>query len=306
MGSGPPGVALPRLPAVVLAGLCMAGATLCSSLVNAFLRHLSQEVHPFEVAFLRMFLGLVFLLPILIRTGPAALRTKRHGLFLLRGAITAVMTAGWTYALFLIPIDKATALSFTMPLWITLGAAIFLGEAVGWVRWAAVAAGFAGSLVILRPGLAAYEAALVLPLMVAAASAVVMLIIKVLARTEAAHTVVLYMGLYTTPFLLLFAIPVWVTPGPGFLFWTFVAGSLGSLGHLLYTRAMALADASVAAPFDFLRLPYAAVIGMIWFGELMDGWSWVGAGVIVAAAAFSARREAAAANTRRAASTGSG
>ncbi len=274
-----------------MAALCMAGATFTSSLINAFLRYLSQEVPPVEVAFFRMFFGVLFMLPVVFRMGLGVFKTNRHGLFLLRGVITAVMTVGWTIALSRMSIDKATALSFTLPLWMTVGAAVLLGEGVGWRRWAAVCAGFAGSLIILRPGFAAFEPVAALPLIVAAFAAAVMLIVKVLSRTESPQTVVLYMGIYSTPFLFVMALPVWVRPSSDFLFWTFIIGALGAIGHLLYTRTMALVDASVAASYDFMRLPSAALIGFVWFGELMDLWGWIGAGVILSAAAYTAHRE---------------
>ena len=119
-----------------------------------------------------------------------------------------------------------------------------------------------------------------------------LLIVKALARTDPPHTIVLYMGLYSAPFALVMALPVWVTPAPGFLLATFLLGAMGSCAHLLLARALTLADASFVAPHDFLRLPLGAMIGWIWFSELMDGWSWVGAGMILLAAAFVARREA--------------
>ncbi len=281
-----------RVPPPVQAALAMALATLCAAIVNGFMRHWSQEFHPFQVAFLRMLFGLVFVAPVLLYTGLAPLRSQRHGLLVLRGLATAALTAGWVFSLQLLPIDKATALNFTVPIWATLGAALFLGERVGPRRWAAVAIGVLGSLIILRPGFAAYEPASIVPLLVAAIMGSVMLMVRALSRTESPTTIMLYMYLYATPFLLPAALWVWQAPSTAFLIGALAMAATGTVGMTLYTIAFSRADASVVAPLDFLRLPYGAMVGLIWFGELMDLWSWIGAGVIFTAGAYIAHREA--------------
>ena len=285
---------LHRVPPPVQAALGMALATLCAAIVNGFMRHWSQEFHPFQVAFLRMLFGLVFVAPVLLCTGLSPLRTGRHGLLVLRGLATAALTAGWVFSLKLLPIDKATALNFTVPIWATLGAALFLGERVAPRRWAAVGIGVLGSLIILRPGFAAYEPASTVPLLVAAVMGSVMLMVRALSRTESPTTIMLYMYLYATPFLLPTALWVWQTPSTAFLIGALVMAATGTVGMTLYTIAFSRADASVVAPLDFLRLPYGAIVGLIWFGELMDLWSWIGAGVILIAGASITHREAAA------------
>jgi drug/metabolite transporter (DMT)-like permease len=289
-----PAALLARVPPPMQAAMAMAMATLCAAIVNGFMRHWSQEFHPFQVAFLRMLFGLVFVAPVLFYTGLGALRTRRHGLLLARGLATAALTAGWVFALQLLPIDKATALNFTVPIWATIGAALFLGERVGPRRWAAVAIGVIGSLIILRPGLSAYEPASVIPLLVAGVMGSVMLMVRALSRTESPATIMLYMYLYATPFLLLPAVFFWQPPSAAFLVGALAMAATGTVGMTLYTLAFGRADASVVAPLDFLRLPYGAMVGLIWFGELMDLWSWIGAAVIFIAGAYIAHREAAA------------
>ncbi|MEX2644408.1 MAG: DMT family transporter [Acetobacterales bacterium] len=289
-----PGDIVGRLPRPVQAALAMTVATLCASVVNGFMRSWSQEFHPFQVAFFRLLFGLVFVMPMLLHAGRTALRTQRHGLLLLRGCLTAALTAGWVVSLQFLPVDKATALNFTVPIWATIGAALFLHETVGPRRWAAVAVGALGSLVILRPGLTDYEPASIVPLLVAGLMAAVMLIVRSLGRTESPVTIMIYMYLYAPPFLLLPALWVWQAPSAGFLLATLAMAGIGTVGMTMYTLAFGRADASVVAPFDFLRLPFGAMVGLIWFGELMDFWSWIGAGVILVSSAYIAQREASA------------
>ncbi|MBI4185411.1 MAG: DMT family transporter [Proteobacteria bacterium] len=262
----------------------MAGSAVLAATVNGIFRLWGQEVHPFVVAFLYNLSMLVFMLPVTARRGLAALKTTRHGLYLARGASSAVAVVTWAAALAHLSIDKATALNFTVPVFTTLGAVLVLGESVGWRRLAAVAVGLAGSLLILRPGFGGFEAAALLPLVTAAAVAATMLMIKSLARTEPSDRVVFYLALYTTLFTAVPALYVWRTPPAELLLWMVALGAASGGRHVLATRAFAIADASLVAPLDFFRLPFGALVGFLAFGELMDGPSWIGAAVIFAAA----------------------
>ncbi len=288
-----------RLPVSARVGLLAGGAMLMFAIANGFIRYTSQSIPAIEVAFFRALFGTIFMAPILLRTGLAGLRTDRHGLLLLRGALVAVQSGMWMYSLYLLPIDKATALNFTVPIWATIGAALILRERVRARRWSAVGIGILGSLVILRPGLEAYEPASLVPLAAAVGMALSMLIVKTLSRTEPAHTIVLYMGIYSTPFLLLATLPVWQTPDTTILGLLFVLSAFGATGQYMLTRAFAMAEASAVVPYDFFRLPFGAIVGWFWFGELMDFWSWVGAAVIFAAGAYIAHRESQVAKAAR-------
>ncbi|MEX2644407.1 MAG: DMT family transporter [Acetobacterales bacterium] len=287
--------AFTALPVPVQVSLCAAVACALQAVMNGLMRDLSQQWPALEVAFFRLFFGLVFLLPVLLRLGMPALRTTRQGLYLLRGILAAAATALWVYSLQLLPVDKATALNFTVPIWATIGAALILRETVQLRRWTAVGIGLVGSLVIVRPGIGAFDPASVVPLVAAALMGGTMLIVKTLSRTDAPHTIVLYMGLYATPFALALALPVWETPDLEFLLLTFLLGAMGSTGHILFAYAFSLADASYVAPHDFLRLPFGALVGFVLFGELMDFWSWIGAAIIFVSGIYIAQREARAA-----------
>ncbi|MBI4185412.1 MAG: DMT family transporter [Proteobacteria bacterium] len=281
-----------RVPTPARAGLYMIVAALLMASTNTIIRHLGQTMSPLEVAFFRHLFGLLIVLPFLIGRGLDGIRTPRHRAYALNGAVTAFVIVTWSYALALMPVDKATALNFTVPIFSILGAALFLGERVGPRRLAAVTVGILGSLIILRPGLQSFAAASVLPLAAAAGMAGNWLLLRFLAPTEPPVRVVFYSGLYTTPFVLVPTLLVWQAPGLEFLLWALFMSVIGSVALFIATRAYALAEASVLAPFDFFRLPFGALLGFLAFGELMDGPSWLGAGIILGACLYIAHREA--------------
>ncbi|WP_119460688.1 DMT family transporter [Rhodospirillaceae bacterium SYSU D60014] len=275
-----------------MAALWMTGAALFFAGLSGVIRHLTHEMHPFEVAFFRNLFGLAFLLPWLWRAGLGALRTERLGLYVWRAVIglTAMLTS--FSALALLPFAQAVAISFAAPMFATIGAALILREVVRARRWTATVIGFAGVLIILRPGTEGLTVGAALALLSAAISAVSVLIIKHLSRTESSNAIATYMVLLMTPMSLLPALLVWTWPEPD-LWWLLVGmGALGTLGHLCYIRAFALADASAVMPYDYTRLVFASIIGYFAFAELPNLWTWSGAAVIVGAAIYIARREA--------------
>jgi drug/metabolite transporter (DMT)-like permease len=159
-------------------------------------------------------------------------------------------------------------------------------------RWAAVIAGFCGVLVIMRPTDASLGMGLLLILASSAAGAANNITVKYLVRTERPNTIVALFVVYLTPLSLLPALPVWEWPDLRTLGWLAGLGAIGTVAHLSMARAYALADASACAPYEFVRLPYAALIGFVLFGETSDLWTWVGAAIIAAAAIYVACREA--------------
>lgn len=283
--------AFSRLPAAVRAPLWMVAATSLLGTMNVIVRHVSFELHPFEIAFFRNLFGVLFFLPWFVQVGPSSFRTRRLGLHSVRAATLMVSMVCWFSALALMPIAEATALNFTTPLFATVGAALFLREAVGWRRWVATAVGFAGALVILRPGAAALSWPALLALGAAAFGAPTMLMVKPLARTDSAATIVFYMNFLTTPFSLPPALVVWVMPSPEAWAGLVGIGVLATLGQVYLIRAFAVADASAVLPFDFARLPMVAVLGYLFYDERPDAWTWIGGAVIFAATLYTARRE---------------
>jgi drug/metabolite transporter (DMT)-like permease len=295
----PPVASRFRPPAPLAGALWMITGSVLFSLLNLLIRSVSAELHPFQVAFFRNLFSLAFMLPWLVSTGMVGLRTARYGLYGTRALTGLCAMLTWFYALSVMPLGEAVALSFTTPLFATLGAALFLGENVRARRWFATAVGFAGVLIIIRPDAQSFHPDAVIALVSAAFAAASALQVKALARTESTSAMVTFMVLFLTPMSLVPALPVWVWPAATTWIWLVVLGGVATLGHLALSRAFHLADASALLPLDYIKLPCSALLGFLAFGEVMDGWSWAGAGVIGFSTLYIAQREATAARRRK-------
>ncbi len=263
------------------------------AVMMAIVRYVSRELHPFEVAFFRNLFGLGLMAPWIVRVGRDSLTTRRWAMHLLRSlAGLAAMLTLFT-ALSLLPLAEVTALTFTAPLFTTIGAAVILGETVKARRWSATLVGFAGALIILRPGAETIRPEALIALAAAALMACAFLTVKSLSRTEHPNTIVLMMGVLMTPLSLVPALFVWTPPTAHLWGWLAAMGLAATIGQVFLTRAFAAADASAVLPFDFSRLVFVAILGYVFFGERPDVWTWAGAGVIVAASGYIAHREAA-------------
>jgi drug/metabolite transporter (DMT)-like permease len=225
-------------------------------MMNVLIRIAAQAMHPFEVAFFRCLFGLVFILPWIVRSGPLLLRSRNRGFFLLRAGIGLVSMATWFYGITVVPLATATAVNFTAPLFATLAAALVLHEDVRLRRWSAVVIGFVGVLVIMRPGSARLDANLFLLLLSAATAAMNNITVKFLARTEPPSRIVAFFMIYLTPLSLIPALFVWQWPAPSTFGALIGLGGLGTIAHFSVARALAAADASACAPFEFARLPF--------------------------------------------------
>jgi drug/metabolite transporter (DMT)-like permease len=260
--------------------------------MNVLIRIAAQAMHPFEVAFFRCLFGLVFILPWIVRSGPLLLRSRNRGFFVLRAGVGLVSMATWFYGITVVPLATATAVNFTAPLFATLAAAVVLHEDVRLRRWSAVVIGFVGVLVIMRPDGARLDANLFLLLLSAATAAMNNITVKFLARTEPPSRIVALFMIYLTPLSLIPALFVWQWPTLSTFLALIGLGGLGTIAHLSVARALAAADASACAPFEFARLPFAALIGFVCFGEVTDLWTWVGAAIIAVSSIYVAYREA--------------
>ena len=266
-------------------------STAAFSAMHASIRHVTEELHPFETAFFRNLFGLMVLAPIFFRDGLALLRTKHIKLHAFRGALQTVAMLSFFTALSMAPLAQVTALSFTAPLFAALGAALILGEVMRMRRWTALLFGFAGALIIIRPGVLPLDTGTLLTLLASTLWATAMLVIKTLSRTDSSVTLTLYMGIFLTPLTFLFAVTVWVWPTPEQLVWLAFLASMGTFGHLCMAQAFREADATVVLPFDFTRLIWASIFAYVFFAELPDLWTWIGGAVIFSAATYIAVRE---------------
>lgn len=253
----------------------------------------NHGIHVFEIAFFRNFFGLLFALPLLIHGGIGILRTQRFGFYVLRCLIgLGAMFCGF-WAVAHLPLSKAIALSYTAPLFVTIGAIFFLGEIVRWRRATAVVIGFVGALVIVRPGMVDVDRDTLIALLAAVLSASAVISIKSLSRTEPVEAIVVYMVLIMTPLSLLPALTVWQWPDAWGWLLLIAIGGFGTLGHVFVTRAYKLGEASALQPFNYVQLPFVAVLGYLLFAEKIDIWLTAGAGIIIAAGVYIAHREVA-------------
>ena len=269
----------------------MVAASAAFAVMNGSIRHVSAEIHPFEIAFFRNFFGLLFFLPWLMRAGLGALRTDRLGLHALRGLSGIAAMLAWFWSLSVLPLADAVALNFTLPLFATVLAVVVLREVVRARRWTATLVGFAGAMIILRPGVDEITFAELMVLFAALMMASTTIIVKILARTDSPAAIVMYMTIFLTPLSVLPAVFVWETPDWNSLAWLAAIGLLANIAHLCLTHAFRAADASAVMPFDFARLIFVAIIGFVFFHEVPDFWTWVGAGIIVCSSVYIAHRE---------------
>ena len=253
-----------------------------------------------EAVFFRSLFGLAFMVPWLIRHGPhAALGTKRLGLFAIRGTIAFFVTFLYFTAAGLIPIADLTSITFTRPIFGAVAAIIVLGEIVGPRRWAAIAMGFIGMLIIVRPGFAELNLGAICILVAVLMQTGNTMVVKILTRTEHPDTIAIYHAIFMLPLALITAVFVWQTPTLEQIGWLLVIGAFGILNQRMVTRAFAVADASLVLALGYLRLPVAALMGFIIFQEVPVIWVWIGGTLICGAATYIARREAAAARAEQ-------
>lgn len=252
-------------------------------------RMLSGQIHPFVIGFTRTTFGLLAMLPWILRH-PHILRTRRVGVHVLRAALKLGSLVALFAALGGAPLASVTAIGFAAPIFVSVGAWVFLAELPRPMRITAAAIGFVGVMVILRPAMegGAAAVALWLALLSASLTAAIQLILKVIGRTERAETLVAWNLIASVPLALGPALWFWTPPTAAQ--WGLLAfqGALGALNQGCVTRALQLADASLVAPIDFLRLPLVAVLAYAFFGEVANPATWVGAALIVSAVALMA------------------
>ena len=289
---------LRTLPPAVLAALLMAAGAACVAVQNGLIRTVSTDIHAFEVVFFRNLFGLAAMLPLLSGVGLGMFRSHRPGRLMLMSIGHVLGMVCYFLAIAYLPLAEVTALAFSKPLFATIGAALILHEVVRARRWSAVALGFVGVLIVLQPGAQAISPYAVLVLLSAVLGAATALLIKRLTATEAVATIVWYQALFATVLALPLCLLHWRTPDAGGWLLLIAIGILGTLSWLTQTRAFFLIDASAVVPFEFLRLPMAALVAYVWFAEVPSVWTWVGGGLIFGATVYIAEREARLARSR--------
>lgn len=264
------------------AALWMIGALLSFSGMAVSGRELSADLGTFEILFLRSVVGLVIVAVILSRDGWAQVRTAKPGLHVLRNLAHYGGQFGWFYGLALIPLAQVFAIEFTLPIWVAILAIPILDERMSAGRVWAIALGFLGVLVILRPGFEIVTIGVLAVLAAAFCFAVSHTLTRKLAGTETPMSILFYMTVIQLPLGLFPALPNWVWPKLADWPWVVVVGVTALSAHYCMARALKLAEATVVVTLDFMRLPLIMVVGLALYGEALDPWIIIGAGIIFA------------------------
>ena len=274
------------------AALLMLASASLFGLMAIAIRYASTQQHPFEIGFFRCFFGALFALPLLRVHGLEILRTRRLGFYLLRcGVGTISMMCGF-WALVHLPLAQAVALSYSTPLFVTIGAVVALGEVVRMRRWSAVIVGFIGVIIIVRPTAEDFSSATLIALFAALLSGGVTISIKYLSRTDPPDRIILLTTLLWVPLSLPAALTVWKWPDANIWPWLILSGALGTGGHYCWTRALKMAEASALAPLSYIQLLVVGFLAWALFGETVDHFTVIGAAVVISASLYIARREA--------------
>ena len=281
-----------RLDPTVRGLLWSLAAGMLFVLLNGLMRGLSLQLAPFETQFLRYVMGLAVMLPLVLRSGFAAYRPRQVGGQFLRGAIHTFGLCLWFIAIPHITLADTTAIGFTTPIFIMLGAALVLREPMRWERWLAAAIGFGGVLLVVGPQLSAQGGWYTLVMLGSApVFAASFLITKALTRYERPEVIVVWQAITVTAFSLPLALIDWQWPNAVQWLLFAVCGVLGSVGHYCLTRSYAVADISATQSLKFLDLVWAALLGWLAFGDAPSRWTILGGLVISASTIWIARRE---------------
>lgn len=266
-------------------------AVLMFSGLHVQIRIASEQIDVLEVVFFRNLFGTLVLVPLLFKHGLEPLKTKRPGMLLWRAVLNAGAMSLFFSALAIAPLAEVTALSFLGPIFATMFAVLIFREKVGYHRWFAIALGFIGALIILRPGLVEIDQGSLMVLVASILWAGALIVIKALSKTESSLTITFYMTIMMTPLTLIPAIFVWTWPEGTTWLWLLSIGAIGTIAQYCMTESLRLGETHVVMPMDYTRLVWLAVMGWIWFQEIPDLYTIVGGIVIATSASYIAWRE---------------
>ncbi|MDB5881939.1 MAG: putative transporter [Ramlibacter sp.] len=262
-------------------------------MLNTVMRQLTLDLHPFQTQFLRYLFGCLVMLPFIARAGLASYRPRNLGGQFVRGAVHTVGLGLWFAAIPHITIADTTAIGFTVPIFIMLGAAWAFGERMRWERWLAALIGLAGVLIVVAPKLAGSAGIYTLVMLASSpVFAASYLLSKGLTRYERATVIVVWQSITVAIFSMPLALSVWQMPSTTHWFGFVLCGIIGSLGHYCLTRSFSVADISATQSVKFLDLVWATFMGWLVFDDHPSRSTLIGGVVICASTLWIARREA--------------
>ena len=283
----------PLIPSRVARGFFLAIVSgLFFTLLNVSVKELASEMPPLYVAWGRWIAGIVLIAPwMLWRVGLDGMRTHDLKLHCIRGLFHTPGYGLWYEAVVWLPLATMSALGFTGPIFVTLGAVLFLRETVHWRRWLGVATGFAGMLVIMRPGIVEMNPGIIMMSLAVPLIAGSNLIAKVVSGRDKPAVVVLWQSVVGAVCFTPLGLWYWQTPTLPQLGLFLAAGFFGTLGYFFITWAYRLLDISALQSITFLAIVWAALMDVMVWGKTADVWTFVGAAIIVAATTYIAHRE---------------
>lgn len=260
--------------------------------VTAIVKYVGSELPAAEGAFLRYVLGLVFLIPMIRPILAAHLTRRQIKLFAWRGVVHTGAVIMWFFAMSRIPLAEVTAMNYLSPIYVAIGAALFLGERLPPRRLIAVFVGLIGALIILRPGVREIDQGHIAMLFTALGFAASYLLAKQMSGEVPALVVVGMLSITVAIGLAPFAWTVWIAPTWSQIGWMFLVACFATVGHYTMTMAFAAAPLTVTQPVTFLQLVWAVLLGALVFDESIDGWVIFGGAIIMASVSFITWREA--------------
>ena len=288
-----------RLPPNVQGALWLISGGFIFTTTSAMIRLLSEQIESVQTAFFRSIIGVVLLIPHMAAGRVRPWASQRVGGHFWRTVVgTSSMVCGF-YAVALLPLADATALSFSQPLFSVVIAALVLREAVRWRRWSATIVGFIGVLIMVRPGEGSLQPGALIALANALLVAISILMVKRLTDTESPMMILTMFALFST--VLLAGPAIWVWRWPDLTGWLLAVGIAltATVGQYFWVQAFRVGEMSAVAPFEYLRLPFAVFVGWVLWQEMPVIWTFVGAGIVIASAVYIIRREAKLARERR-------
>lgn len=249
-------------------------------------RYIGSALDAIEIVFVRAIVGLFMIIPILFKSGLAALKTEQLPLHVLRTVLAFAAMVTLYYALAVTPLAESISLTFLIPLFTTIAAALVLKENIHRFRWAATVVGLCGALVIIRPGINTLNPYILLVVLSCVFYAGTWSTIKILTRKDSAAVTTFYMNVLMVPLCSIPLFFVWKVPELGHILPLVVMALSGWTAHFCQARAFELSDASAVMPFDFSRLIFGSLFAWTLFDEVPDKWVWVGALIIFCSAYF--------------------
>jgi drug/metabolite transporter (DMT)-like permease len=288
-----PAPAAPVRPDRPLRGITLLiASTVFLGTSDATSKYLSKTLPAVEIAWIRFLVFALIMTPAMMPGSPLfALQTQRPTLQVMRGIALFGSSLLFISGLRFLPIAEASATSFVSPLFVTALSIVFLSEKVGLRRWLATAGGLMGVLIVLRPGTSAFHAAAFFPVVSAFAWASCLIMTRMMSGKERAMVTMTYSSIVGFAILCAMVPAVWVTPTWHDVLFGIIIGVTSTAGQWIVVLAFRYADASVLAPFSYVQLLWATLLGFLIFGEVPDAWTITGAAVIVASGLYTAHRE---------------